>query len=74
MEKTIDKDYKPKRYFFQRCNSADWLWGSLNVIGVVYALSQYHMLMDGYEKAIIICAGLALISFGWVWQSIKLFV
>ncbi|HHZ70120.1 MAG TPA: c-type cytochrome biogenesis protein CcsB [Methylococcaceae bacterium] len=74
MENTIDKNFKSKHYFFQRRNSVDWLWGLLNVIGVVYALSQYHMLMDGYEKAIIICAGLALIGFGWVWQSIKLFI
>jgi len=74
MENTIDKDYKLRRYFFQHRNSTDWLWALLNVISVIYALSQYHMLMDEYEKAIILCTGLALVGFGWFWQSIKLFI
>ncbi|MDP7536230.1 MAG: c-type cytochrome biogenesis protein CcsB [Methylococcales bacterium] len=74
MENTIDKDYKTKRRFYQCRNSADWIWGLANVVSVVYALSQYHMLMDGFEKAIIVCTGLALIGFGWVWQTIRLFV
>ena len=69
MENTIDKDYKLRRYFFQHRNSTDWLWALLNVISVIYALSQYHMLMDEYEKAIILCTGLALVGFGWFWQA-----
>ncbi len=55
-----------------RARSAfDWAFASLVMAGCAFAFSRYGASMDGYEKAILLCAAPSLILLGWGWGALR---
>lgn len=57
--------------YFSGRDALDWLFAAIVLIGGLYAFNRYHASMDGYEKAILLCAIPAMIAQGWFWRPLR---
>ncbi|MEL4179648.1 c-type cytochrome biogenesis protein CcsB [Roseateles sp. PN1] len=57
--------------YFSGRDALDWIFAAIVLIGGLYAFNRYHASMDGYEKAILLCAIPALIAQGWFWRPLR---
>ncbi|MFI0546746.1 MAG: c-type cytochrome biogenesis protein CcsB [Brachymonas sp.] len=57
-------------YFSQR-SWGDWVFAALVFIAGALAWQQFHLFMDGYEKAILIGTVPSLIFLGWLWRPLQ---
>lgn len=57
--------------FWRKLSLYDWAWSLVVVLGTCYAYIEYAMLMDAYEKGILISAGAGLIALGWHWKQVR---
>jgi cytochrome c-type biogenesis protein CcsB len=72
MENLLDQDFRADSFLKQR-SLFDWAWALLVMAGTVFAFSQYRHLMDGFEIAILLGAGLSTVWLGWFWPSLRTF-
>lgn len=49
----------------------DWLYAASLLAGAVFALAQYGMHMDAYEKAILIASVPGFTALGWFWKPFR---
>ena len=57
--------------YFSRRSLADWGFALLALVGMVFAFGNYQHAMDGYEKAILVCAWPAAVWLGWFWRPLR---
>ena len=57
--------------YFCRRSLADWAFALLALVGMVFAFANYQHAMDGYEKAILVCAWPAAVWLGWFWRPLR---
>jgi cytochrome c-type biogenesis protein CcsB len=57
--------------FFSRRSAGDWGFAVLALLGMLWALSQYHHAMDGYEQAILVCSWPAAVWLAWFWRPAR---
>ncbi|MBL4744274.1 MAG: c-type cytochrome biogenesis protein CcsB, partial [Cycloclasticus sp.] len=60
-----------KQSFWKGLTLVDWVWALIVMVGTGYAYDSYADLMDGYEKGILVSAGLSLVALGWNWKQIR---
>lgn len=75
---TYDKSTNDLSFFhrptlWQSLNTFDWLWAVIISSGAALVYWLYGAYMDGFEVAILATATPALIAFGWVWKSFRLY-
>lgn len=56
---------------FKRIGLLDWLFTAVLAAGAWFALSRYGSFMDGYEKAILVCAVPAIGWLGWFFKPVR---
>ena len=56
---------------FKRIGLFDWLFTAVLAAGTLFALSRYGSFMDGYEKAILVCAVPAIGWLGWFFKPVR---
>ncbi len=59
---------------FKRIGLLDWLFTAVLAAGALFALSRYGNFMDGYDKAILVCAVPALGWLGWFFKPVRTLV
>jgi len=57
--------------FWKGLSLYDWVWAIIVLIGTGYAYVSYALLMDSYEKAILLSTGVSLVALGWHWKEIR---
>ncbi|WP_338845854.1 c-type cytochrome biogenesis protein CcsB [Massilia sp. W12] len=57
-------------WFAQR-DLYDWVYASAIFAGAMFALLRFGAYMDGYEKAILLCAAPSFAWLGWVWRPMR---
>ena len=68
---TIAAHGRGKSYWTQR-SWRDWLTALALIVGAVFAWQQFHLFMDGYEKAILIGTVPTLIALLWFWRPLQI--
>ena len=58
----------------KRIGLPDWLFAAVLASGALFALSRYGAFMDGYEKAILVCAVPAIAWLGWFFKPVRVLV
>ena len=58
----------------KRIGLPDWLFAAVLAGGALFALSRYGAFMDGYEKAILVCAVPAIAWLGWFFKPVRVLV
>jgi cytochrome c-type biogenesis protein CcsB len=53
-------------------SALDWAFAALVLTGSLFAFQRYNASMDGYEQAILLSAGPALVLLGWCWRPLRL--
>lgn len=59
------------RFWLRRLSLFDWAYAFALLIGAGVALQLYGGHMDGYEKAILVGATLAVTGLGWHWKPVR---
>lgn len=59
------------RFWLRRLSLFDWAYAFALLIGAGVALQLYGGHMDGYEKAILVGATLAVTGIGWHWKPVR---
>ena len=57
--------------YFSKRNVFDWLFALLVLVGGLYAFTNYHAAMDGYEKGILLSTIPCAIMLGWFWRPLQ---
>jgi cytochrome c-type biogenesis protein CcsB len=70
IQSALDLEIKDKS-FLKTLSLYDWAWSIVVALGTGYAYIEYAMLMDAYEKGILISTGVGLIALGWNWKPLR---
>ena len=66
----LEASFQPTT-FWQARSVADYLWLVLLLSGGGYVIWQYHRLMDGYERGILLLTVFGLVWLGWQWRALQ---
>lgn len=65
------EQYAPPQSLLQRISTYDWVFGLILAAGAAFGLMRYGAFMDGYEKAILVCAVPVFAWLGWFFNPVR---
>ena len=67
----LTQTYASPLPLFKRIGMFDWLFALVLAAGATFALSRYGAYMDGYDKAILVCAVPVFAWLGWFFKPVR---